>query len=69
MVASGSLLWASKPAEIIITSGSKRSTLTRIFSLKTLKNSSLEVPALIGALKMFPAPISDSNPVPGNKGC
>ena len=69
IAAKGSLLCASKPAEIRITSGLNLSTFCKIFSLKILRKSSLVVPESMGALKILPTPFSASRPVPGNSGC
>jgi len=69
MFANGSLLCASKPAEIRIASGLNLSMFSRIFPSNMSKNSSLLVPDWIGALKILPTPVSFSEPVPGNNGC
>ena len=69
MFANGSLLCASKPAEIRITSGLNLSILSKIFPSNMFKNSSLLVPDRIGTLKILPTPVSFSKHVPGNKGC
>ena len=69
MLAKGSLLWASNPAEIRIISGLNLSTFFNILLLNISKKSSEFVPAEIGALNIFPTPVSFSKPVPGNKGC
>ena len=68
ILAKGSLLWASKPAEIKITSGLNLSIALRTFWSNIAINSLLVVPAFKVALKIFPAPISFSAPVPGNNG-
>ena len=68
ILAKGSLLWASKPAEIKITSGLNLSTGSSIFWLNISINSLPTVPAFKVALKIFPFPVSFSDPVPGNNG-
>ena len=61
-------MWASKPAEISITSGLNLSKGFRILLSNILRNSLPFVPDFIGALKILPTPVSSSAPVPGNKG-
>ena len=61
-------MWASKPAEIKITSGLNLSIGFNTFWSNIPKKSLLAVPAFKVALKIFPTPVSFSAPVPGNKG-
>ena len=68
MLANGSLICASKPAEISITSGLNLSIGFKILFSNILRNSVPFVPDFKGALKIFPTPFSSSAPVPGNKG-
>ena len=64
MFANGSLLCASKPAEIRIMSGLNLSMFSKIFPSKMFKNSLLLVPDWIGALKILPTPVSFSRARP-----
>ena len=66
--ASGSLLCASNPAEIKIISGLNLSIGFNILFSNISKNSLPLIPDFRGALKIFPTPVSFSDPVPGNKG-
>ena len=66
--ANGSLIWASKPAEIRITSGLNLFKGFKILLSNISRYSVPSVPALIGALKILPAPVSSSAPVLGNRG-
>ena len=68
ILANGSLICASKPAEISIISGLNLSTGLRILFSKIFINSLPFVPAFKVALKILPTPFSSSAPVPGNKG-
>ena len=66
--AKGSLLCASKPADISITSGLNLSKFSIIVLLKISINSFDSVPAFIGALNILFFPFSSFEPVPGKSG-
>ncbi len=63
----GSRLWASNPAEMMIRSGAKASTFGIRLS-KALRHTSREAPSGDTALAMLPEVGSDGWPVPGHMG-
>ena len=66
--ANGSRICASNPADIKIISGLNLSIGFKTLLSNIFRNSLLLVPAFKIALKIFPTPVSSSDPVPGNKG-